>query len=238
MPGAGTSASVFLQLHGSLADGPRARLRNDGEDNFRRGATDTFSLTALDLGEVTSATVWHDGATNFAGRFDAGWYLERVAVRAAGREWVLPCRRWLAADREDGRTRRTLYPAAAAAAVVYRVAVLTAAGGAAGGGCGGAAEVRLHGAAGGESGWLPLREPAVHDGLEPGMWDMFVVRYAPPRSLSLTHLPRFSVSGRNSPSPPSDLLPPRRPAALPLVPLTPRSCSSPPWFHPPSAISL
>ena len=31
MPGAGTSAAVFLQLHGSLADGPRARLHNDGE---------------------------------------------------------------------------------------------------------------------------------------------------------------------------------------------------------------
>ena len=29
MPGAGTSASVFLQLHGSLADGPRARYALD-----------------------------------------------------------------------------------------------------------------------------------------------------------------------------------------------------------------
>ncbi len=104
--------------------------------------------------------------------------VERCAGRAAGREWVVPCRRWLAADREDGRTRRTLYAAAAAAAAAYRVTVVTAAGGPAGaGGAGGRAEVRLHGGAGGESGWAALREPAVHDGLEPGMRDMFLVRY-------------------------------------------------------------
>ena len=44
LPGAGTSARVFVTLHGSKGDSKRVQLQNNGEKNFQRGATDTFTV--------------------------------------------------------------------------------------------------------------------------------------------------------------------------------------------------
>lgn len=64
-PGAGTSAGVFITLHGTLADSKRFQLLNPGEQNFLRGNTDKFQHSTLDLGELTSLTISHDGKSNF-----------------------------------------------------------------------------------------------------------------------------------------------------------------------------
>jgi hypothetical protein len=86
---------VFVQLHGTITDSRRIQLLNEGEVNFQRGQTDVFTHNDLDLGEVQSVTISHDGRSGFKERFDPSWFLERVVVRGAHSEWVFPCRRWL-----------------------------------------------------------------------------------------------------------------------------------------------
>eukprot|EP00284_Hemiselmis_tepida_P008198 CAMPEP_0174927062 /NCGR_PEP_ID=MMETSP1355-20121228/17691_1 /TAXON_ID=464990 /ORGANISM="Hemiselmis tepida, Strain CCMP443" /LENGTH=173 /DNA_ID=CAMNT_0016173145 /DNA_START=38 /DNA_END=556 /DNA_ORIENTATION=- len=123
--GGGTNAAVFLTLHGTKGDSKRTQLANNGERNFQRGNTDTFTLRELDLGAIESLTISHDGHSGFSERFDPAWYLEKVTVRAAKHHWAFPCRRWLAKDREDGRTKRTLYSRTAEEKISYKFTVFT-----------------------------------------------------------------------------------------------------------------
>lgn len=100
-------------------------------------------------------------SSGFSERFDPAWYLERVVVKGNRAEWVFPCRRWLAKDREDGQTRRTLYSRVAETTVNYKLTVFT--GDRPGGGTTGRVHVRIEGGA-----WIELRNPSVHDTFERG----------------------------------------------------------------------
>ncbi len=58
--GAGTDATVFVELAGELGSGPRCKLMNQAgaaADAFGRGQTDTFVVQLPELGELQSLTI-------------------------------------------------------------------------------------------------------------------------------------------------------------------------------------
>ena len=57
--GAGTDATVFVELAGDLGSGPRCKLMNQAgsADAFGRGQTDTFVIQLPELGELQSLTI-------------------------------------------------------------------------------------------------------------------------------------------------------------------------------------
>ena len=125
LPGAGTSANVYAQLHGTTADSKRFLLQSLGRKAFVRGQTDVFTQVEPDLGDITSLTIQQDGKSSFRERFASDWFLERVQVRAGASEWMFPCRRWLGKDQDDGQMKRTLYSRNAEAQIQYKVLTFT-----------------------------------------------------------------------------------------------------------------
>jgi hypothetical protein len=89
--GAGTDANVYCILHGKLGDtGERQLTKSTQHTNkFERKQLDTFVLDAVDLGELQSLTIGHDGSGP-----GAGWHLDKVAVKV-GRLWVLSSNAYL-----------------------------------------------------------------------------------------------------------------------------------------------
>ena len=57
--GAGTDATVFVELAGDLGSGPRCKLMNQAgsADAFGHGQTDTFVIQLPELGELQSLTI-------------------------------------------------------------------------------------------------------------------------------------------------------------------------------------
>lgn len=188
LPGAGTSAGVFIQLHGSKAESKRVALKNHGEVNFERGQKDVFVLKELDLGEIESVTVSHDNSSTFNARFDADWFLDQVTVRDSNSEWVFPCRRWLSKTKEDRQTRRTLYSRAAEANIAYKVTTFTA--DRPGAGTLGNVLIQLHGQRGTAGPFVELRNTSLHDVFEQSQKDMFIIRgrdVGPIREIAVRH---------------------------------------------------
>ena len=73
--GAGTSANVYMEIHGSLGIiGPK-RL-DDNDKNFVRGANDLFIIQDSDIGMLQELHVWHDGKGP-----GPSWRLEMVEVK-------------------------------------------------------------------------------------------------------------------------------------------------------------
>ncbi|XP_012939779.1 lipoxygenase homology domain-containing protein 1 isoform X2 [Aplysia californica] len=104
-----TDATVSLTIFGSNGDaGARIlhRAKKNGKRKFIRGGTDTFTVEAVDLKELSSVVVSHDGKGP-----GSGWFLEHVVIResAAPKEsFVFPCGRWLDEGEDDGKTERML----------------------------------------------------------------------------------------------------------------------------------
>lgn len=188
LPGGGTPAGVFITLHGTVTDSRRFQLLNEGEVNFQRGRKDVFAHTDLDLGEIESVTISHDGRSGFKERFDASWFLERVVVRGAHSEWAFPCRRWLSTTKEDRQTRRTLYSRVAEQQISYQVLAFTEDRPEAG--TRGRVHIQLTGTRGPAGGWTELRNPSVHDVFERGNKDLFLIKarhVGPLVAVSLRH---------------------------------------------------
>ena len=60
--GAGTDANVYLELNGDFgSSGPR-RLHASWKNCFERGHVDEFALGSVELGDLRSVRVGHDGA--------------------------------------------------------------------------------------------------------------------------------------------------------------------------------
>ena len=57
--GAGTDATVFVELCGELGSGPRCKLMNQAgaADVFGRGQTDSCVVQSPELGELQSLTI-------------------------------------------------------------------------------------------------------------------------------------------------------------------------------------
>ena len=69
---------------------------------------DTFELEAVDLGELDSVIINHDGRGHGAGIF-----LEKIVIKERDSDnshlqYVFPCGRWLDSHQDDCLTQRTL----------------------------------------------------------------------------------------------------------------------------------
>ncbi|XP_016306772.1 lipoxygenase homology domain-containing protein 1-like [Sinocyclocheilus anshuiensis] len=105
--GAGTDANVFITLYGDMGDtGERKLSKSENSNKFERGSVDTFTLEAVDLGQVFKIRVRHDNSM-----LSADWYLEQVEVVDQDTEevFLFLCERWLSRKKEDKRIDRVFY---------------------------------------------------------------------------------------------------------------------------------
>ncbi|KAG9266056.1 lipoxygenase homology domain-containing protein 1 [Astyanax mexicanus] len=108
MWGAGTDASVYINVYGEIGDTGERKLRKSNHLNkFERGQEDVFSITAMDLGLLKKLRIRHDNK-----QANAAWYLDRVEIVDSKDEttYFFPCQRWLAVDEDDGQLARELVP--------------------------------------------------------------------------------------------------------------------------------
>uniref|UniRef100_A0A8C4ZN74 Lipoxygenase homology PLAT domains 1 n=1 Tax=Gadus morhua TaxID=8049 RepID=A0A8C4ZN74_GADMO len=103
--GAGTDANVFLTMYGDLGDtGERKLSKSETNTNkFERGSVDTFTMEAVDLGQVFKIKIRHDNSL-----LSPEWYLDQVEVVDLDTEevFLFQCERWLSKKKEDKRICR------------------------------------------------------------------------------------------------------------------------------------
>ncbi|KAL7853335.1 hypothetical protein AOLI_G00201790 [Acnodon oligacanthus] len=106
--GAGTDANVFITMYGDMGDtGERKLSKSENNRNkFERGAVDTFSIEAVDLGQVFKIRIRHDNSM-----LSADWYLDQVEIVDTDTDevFLFQCERWLSRKREDKRIDRVFY---------------------------------------------------------------------------------------------------------------------------------
>ena len=75
--GAGTSSQVFLKITGALGSTDKINLAKTttGGTPFQKGNTDIFNLKTVDVGEITSINISHDGAS-----IGQGWFLDKIEI--------------------------------------------------------------------------------------------------------------------------------------------------------------
>eukprot|EP00062_Callorhinchus_milii_P006800 gi/632947789/ref/XP_007889227.1/ PREDICTED: lipoxygenase homology domain-containing protein 1 [Callorhinchus milii] len=103
----GTNANVFIVIYGKRGDtGSRQLIKSNHAKMFQKGQTDTFSLEAVDLGNLKKLVIGHDGLG--AGN---GWFLEKIIMKDTTRhnKYNFPCHRWLDQGEDDGKIARELY---------------------------------------------------------------------------------------------------------------------------------
>ncbi|XP_043570379.1 lipoxygenase homology domain-containing protein 1-like [Chiloscyllium plagiosum] len=105
---AGTDANVFLTIYGDLGDtGERKLSKSETHTNkFERNQVDTFTMEAVDLGQVFKIKIRHDNTMA-----SPDWYLEKVEVVDVDLEenYLFVCERWLSKTKEDKKIERTLF---------------------------------------------------------------------------------------------------------------------------------
>jgi len=120
LKGSGTDANVYITLVGQQGRLDKVKLDND-KNNFETGRIDVFNVEAVDLGELTSVTIQHDGTG-----IGSGWYLGYIFVsnETNKKRWMFACNRWLDKHEDDGKTERTL-TAGASGTTIYQLKVMT-----------------------------------------------------------------------------------------------------------------
>ncbi|KAH0627806.1 hypothetical protein JD844_008220 [Phrynosoma platyrhinos] len=106
--GAGTDANVYLSIYGERGDtGERHLKRSDHLNKFEKGQVDTFSVQAIDLGELKKVRIRQDNTGS-----NPAWFLERIEIIDTNEEstYYFPCQRWLAMEEDDGQIARELVP--------------------------------------------------------------------------------------------------------------------------------
>lgn len=75
------------------------------KESFTPGLTETFSVEAVDVGEVKKIEL-----SNNAYGADSGWFVKEVEVDVptSGKKYFFPCNRWLSQNKEDGKVVRVL----------------------------------------------------------------------------------------------------------------------------------
>lgn len=70
------------------------------------GQVDTFSIEAVDLGEVFKICIRHDNSM-----LSPDWYLDQVEVVDTDTDevFLFQCERWLSCKKEDKRIERVFY---------------------------------------------------------------------------------------------------------------------------------
>ncbi|KAJ6662996.1 hypothetical protein lerEdw1_010817, partial [Lerista edwardsae] len=110
--GAGTDANVYVSIYGERGDtGERHLKRSDHFNKFEKGQEDTFTVKAIDLGELKKVRIRQDNSGS-----NPAWFLERIEVINPKEEttYYFPCQRWLAVEEDDGQIARELVPVAEA----------------------------------------------------------------------------------------------------------------------------
>lgn len=78
--GAGTDANVFIEIVGALDSTSRRKLESSAND-FERGQTGTYAVMAVDIGDVVSIEIGHDGGGgNPLLAMSADWHLASVEI--------------------------------------------------------------------------------------------------------------------------------------------------------------
>ncbi|XP_019909049.2 lipoxygenase homology domain-containing protein 1 isoform X3 [Esox lucius] len=108
MWGAGTDASVYINIYGEIGDSGERKLRKSNNLNkFEKGKEDVFTVSAIDLGVLKKLRIRHDNS-----QLHAAWFLDRVEIIDSKDDttYYFPCKRWLAVDEDDGQIARELVP--------------------------------------------------------------------------------------------------------------------------------
>ncbi|KAK2194040.1 hypothetical protein NP493_3g07026 [Ridgeia piscesae] len=106
---AGTSARVFITLHGGKDGNQTSGKIWLDSGKFKRGRTDVFNVDVAEkLSPLSRIDIGHDNSG-----MGAGWHLDKVLVNcpSAGLEQLFPCDKWFATDEDEGLIERTLYEA-------------------------------------------------------------------------------------------------------------------------------
>ncbi|GFR86805.1 lipoxygenase homology domain-containing protein 1-like isoform X1 [Elysia marginata] len=112
LPGADTTAAMYVNLVGQRGDSGQRRLyitQTDGK-MFSQGKIDIFTFEAVSLGQLNSVVIGHPDREP-----GQGAHIDYVAVREFNSsdeeiETFFPCGRWLDAAQEDGQIERELHP--------------------------------------------------------------------------------------------------------------------------------
>lgn len=112
---AGTDSHVHIILYGEHADTGKVELKKSKEhsDPFQRGSTDSFTIHAVDVGDIRKINLSHDG--HRAGLLtNPSWYIDRVEVDAPtlGKKFVFPAELWLDKSKGEGTLEKDLFPGA------------------------------------------------------------------------------------------------------------------------------
>ena len=96
--GAGTSANVFIELHGDKGSIGANHLES-GRSNFDRNSRDVFVVKGTDINDVKKVVIWHDNAG-----IGAAWHLASVEVfnPATQKTYFFECNQWLEKSSELG----------------------------------------------------------------------------------------------------------------------------------------
>ncbi|ESO92330.1 hypothetical protein LOTGIDRAFT_162634 [Lottia gigantea] len=105
-----TNNNVFITMYGQNGDsGKRGVYQPHFKQlKFRKGQVETVEFEAVDLKELQSVMMEHDGKG-----FGAGWFLEKVTITETTGDkshitYIFPCNQWLDNGIGDGLTERRL----------------------------------------------------------------------------------------------------------------------------------
>ncbi|TRZ03142.1 hypothetical protein DNTS_014536 [Danionella cerebrum] len=104
LSGAGTDASILLQIYGEKGKSDEMKLDNK-TDNFEQGQLDKFMVELPDLGKLQKLRIWHEKRNPFA-----GWHLSKISImKTLTKEtYKFPCERWLDTNEDDNEVVREL----------------------------------------------------------------------------------------------------------------------------------
>jgi len=104
--GAGTDSNVSISMIGTLGKLDKTVLDNE-HNNFETGHVDKFKIATLDLGDLKSITIGHDGKG-----IGSDWQLDKVMISCeeTAKRWIFPCNKWIGSGKDDGKMERTLTP--------------------------------------------------------------------------------------------------------------------------------
>ncbi|RTG90643.1 uncharacterized protein DC041_0002340 [Schistosoma bovis] len=112
VPGAGTSAQIYITLKGEWGSSTRQRLKKERVPTrnsrfyLHPGSSNTFSVVSPDLGGLHSVFVEHDSM-----RKTDSWLLESVQVfhPLTKKRYMFMCNHWFSLYKEDGLIARELF---------------------------------------------------------------------------------------------------------------------------------
>ncbi|XP_041039902.1 polycystic kidney disease protein 1-like 1 [Carcharodon carcharias] len=103
---AGTTAKVYIKLHGEDGISETRELYHSEKQLFERNSRHAFVMSVPEsLGSIWKVHLWHNN-----GGHSPSWYVTSVIVRDLlnGTSWFFPAECWLAAEEGDGKVEREL----------------------------------------------------------------------------------------------------------------------------------